>query len=392
MSESDPRDYRSLGDLLRDARQEKQVSLEQLNESTRISVRVLKALEQDDLEAAAGLVYVRGFVRTLALYYDLDPEWLGAKLDALAGETSRPVLPVDGDDDVIAGPVADPVPDEVPEDTGPKWEVESTRIRHVGAGSSPRVSRNLIYGLVAVLVLAIALVWWIGSNSGSGEGTTDGAPTASTELASLDEDPLPDTAEESLQLPPADGRTDPDPVQDSVEIPEAAATESEAVMPETEVARPDTETETGQERDDHSAAASARLPDTTEQDSPVKSSPEDPAPRRVVEVEDSVDSARTGLSSVLRPAESGAIPHMELRILADGPVEVTLSSDGARQEIRSMVQGEEWRLRGSDHFSLAVSDPAVVRLEIDGHARQLPLNWNGEEWILYPPRMDGGER
>jgi hypothetical protein len=98
MSDADPRDYRSLGDLLRDAREEKQVSFEQLNESTKISVRVLKALEQDDLEAASGVIYVRGFVRTLAGFYDLDPEWLGAKLDALADETSRPVLPVEDDD------------------------------------------------------------------------------------------------------------------------------------------------------------------------------------------------------------------------------------------------------------------------------------------------------
>ena len=51
------------------------------------------ALEKDDLEGASGPVYARGFVRTLANFYDLDPEWLDAKLDQLAGETSRPVLP-----------------------------------------------------------------------------------------------------------------------------------------------------------------------------------------------------------------------------------------------------------------------------------------------------------
>ena len=142
MSDSDPRDYRSLGDLLRDAREERKLGLEQVNEATRISVRVIQALETDDLEAASGLIYARGFVRTLALFYDLDPEWMGGKLDALAGETSRPVLPVDEEDDVIAGPVPDPVSEEPEQATGPKWEVESTRVRHVGAAAGPKPRRK----------------------------------------------------------------------------------------------------------------------------------------------------------------------------------------------------------------------------------------------------------
>ena len=66
MSDSDPRDYRSLGDLLRDAREERKLGYEQVNEATRISVRVIQALETDDLEGVSGPIYARGFVRTLA--------------------------------------------------------------------------------------------------------------------------------------------------------------------------------------------------------------------------------------------------------------------------------------------------------------------------------------
>jgi cytoskeleton protein RodZ len=397
MSDADPRDYRSLGDLLRDAREEKQVSFEQLNESTKISVRVLKALEQDDLEAASGVIYVRGFVRTLAGFYDLDPEWLGAKLDALAGETSRPVLPVEDDDDVIAGPVADPVSEEPPAETGPKWEVESTRIRHVGASSSPRVPRNLIYGLVAVLVLAIALAGLIGRDSGTGGGSAENASTARTETASLGEEPGPGVAENAFRPSSSEDpvEAEPDPVPEK--MPEAATDEPAAAVTRTESVPTETgtapaETRTGQVRIDQPATSSGQTPDTAAQGSPDDSPVADSAPRQMVAVEDPVGSAPTGLSSLDRPAEGEALPPMELRIIVDGPVEVTISSDGDNRQTKILKQGEEWRFRGSDHFTLAVTDPAVVRVEIDGRVRRPPVHWTGEEMVLWRPDTDGGDR
>jgi cytoskeleton protein RodZ len=408
MSDADPRDYRSLGDLLRDAREEKQVSFEQLNESTRISVRVLKALEQDDLEAASGIIYVRGFVRTLAAFYDLDPEWLGAKLDALAGETSRPVLPVDDEDDVIAGPVPDPVVEEVPVETGPKWEVESTRIRHVGAKSTPRVSRNLILGLVAVLILAIVLVLWMGFDRSTGGGRAENESTALTDPVYLEEWSGPGVAESASRQSSAEDRADADldPESDAVpaEIPEVGTHAADADMTRAETTPTEprsiptetesipAETSTSPVRDDQPAASSGPPLDTAERDAPDDSPSADPVPQRMVEVEDPVSGTSTGLSSVLRPAEDGALPPMELRILVDGPVEVTISSDGADRKTKMMNQGEEWRFRGSDHFTLAVTDPAVVSIEIDGRPRRLPLNWTGEEMALWRPETDGGDR
>jgi cytoskeleton protein RodZ len=373
MSDADPRDYRSLGDLLRDAREEKQVSFEQLNESTRISVRVLKALEQDDLEAASGIIYVRGFVRTLAAFYDLDPEWLGAKLDALAGETSRPVLPVDDEDDVIAGPVPDPVVEEVPVETGPKWEVESTRIRHVGAKSTPRVSRNLILGLVAVLILAIVLVLWMGFDRSTGGGRAENESTALTDPVYLE---VPEVGTHAADADMTRAETPPT-------EPRSIPTETESIP---------AETSTSPVRDDQPAASSGPPLDTAERDAPDDSPSADPVPQRMVEAEDPVSGTSTGLASVLRPAEDGALPPMELRILVDGPVEVTISSDGADRKTKMMNQGEEWRFRGSDHFTLAVTDPAVVSIEIDGRPRRLPLNWTGEEMALWRPETDGGDR
>lgn len=394
MSDNDPRDYRTLGDLLRDARKERKLDLEQVNEATKISVRVLEALEKDDLDGASGAVYARGFVRTLARFYDLDPEWLGAKLDQLAGETSRPVLPVEDDEGVIAGPVDDPVVEEDQADLAPKWEVESTRVRKVGGSSGAKVPRNLIYGMVAVLVVAIVLVVWMGR--GSDRSTDQGSqrtPAAVGELASSDEDPAPARSTEPPAKEQGGSSQTADPQQDT-----SIGEESGEAMPDT-VAVEEAPTEVVVENIPDSPID--RVPQEVQRrdPEPLPTRPDpDPEPEPVVAatptqemIESSEDEAPSegGLPSVLRPAGDSPGVSMALRVIADSPVEVTLSSDGSRSEVRFLQTGQEWVMEGRDHFSLAVSDPSAIRLEMDGRSRSVPSSWNGDEWILYPPRGDG---
>jgi|GEM_PF-3507461 len=446
MSESDPRDYRSLGDLLRDAREERKLGLDQVNEATRISQRVIQALETDDLEAASGLIYARGFVRTLALYYDLDPEWLGGKLDALAGETSRPVAPVDDEDDVIAGPVPDPVSAEPEQPTGPKWEVESTRVRHVGAAAGPKIPRNLVWGLVAVVVVLIAFVWLVGGGKGEDPPARESLSLTTPvepELAgdrpaaarfdaaaarSSDIDPGRGAAQETVapvetidtaqadggaaqvagvvgeQVADDEGSEDEErsneaggsgdaeaievasldnvvltershrpaqsPLQSPMQRPTEVPTE---VLTEVPTERP-TESPASEPATDDSGAELTDTPARQEQSTP-DSPPEE-------EVDNSGASSR--LSSVLRPTGRGRSAPMELKILADGPVQVTLSSDGGSARTRSLVAGQVWTMEGHDHFSLAVSDPSRVSLQVDSAPRSLPASWSGAEWIVYP--------
>lgn len=399
MSDNDPRDYRTLGDLLRDAREERKLDHEQVNEATKISPRVLEALEKDDLEGASGAVYARGFVRTLAKFYDLDPEWLGAKLDQLAGETSRPVLPVEDDDGVIAGPVGDPVVEEKAAETAPKWEVESTRVRKVGSTGGTKVPRNLIYGMVAVLVVAIVLVVWMGR--GNDRGTDQGSqrtPAAVGELASNDEDPAPgrpaesgptETGDAGLSAQAAD--LQPDTTGDE----EVAGSAADTVIVEeapTEVVVediPDSPIDRAPQelaRRDPEPLPTRPAPEPepeVEQSTPVETTQE------MVESREDESPREGGLPSVLRPAGDSPGVSMALRVIADSAVEVTLSSDGARSEVRFLQAGQEWVMEGRDHFSLAVSDPSAIRLEMDGRPRSVPASWNGDEWILYPPRGDG---
>lgn len=412
MTESDPRDYRSLGDLLRDARAERKLTLEQVNESTRISVRVLRALEQDDLEAASGPIYARGFVRTLAKFYDLDPEWLGAKLDQLAGETSRPVLPVDDEGEIIAGPLADPVVEEQAPPTGPKWEVESTRVRRVGASNTGRgIPRNVvIYGLVIVLVVASALVWWLGRGSSSPEdrgarapATRDAGLQVATELpesvvtetandddagtspAFVVEDPsgrptalgsvldeprmkprpaqTADGSSTASPTPPAEGQPVRTPVKAATGSSDVAAAGEESTPERTDIAKTPTEEQTP-------PASETSTPDRTATGQPVAEVPS-PDPDEDGASGDAAADAADDLVS-RRPQREATRDSV-----AAGDVDPAADSG-----LLSVVRPAAPSASASMELVVRAAGPVQVTLSADGEAAQTRRLVAGETWAL----------
>jgi cytoskeleton protein RodZ len=64
----------AIGQSLRDARTARNLSLEQAAQDTRISIRFLEALEEEDFTALPAPVYVRGFLRSYANYLGIDPQ------------------------------------------------------------------------------------------------------------------------------------------------------------------------------------------------------------------------------------------------------------------------------------------------------------------------------
>jgi len=69
----------SFGENLRREREVRGITLAQLAEATKISLRYLTALEQDQFDQLPGGVFNRGFVRAVARYLGLDErEWVGA--------------------------------------------------------------------------------------------------------------------------------------------------------------------------------------------------------------------------------------------------------------------------------------------------------------------------
>ena len=118
---------RTLGELLRAAREGAGRSVDDVSAATRIRATLVRDLEADDLASSGGAVYSRGHVKAIARALDVDSAPLVAQHDRQAGVSapppSRPV-PVPSP---RAGSAALPVP--VPVETGrrnPRWLVAGT--------------------------------------------------------------------------------------------------------------------------------------------------------------------------------------------------------------------------------------------------------------------------
>jgi cytoskeletal protein RodZ len=62
------------GARIRQAREQRGISLRQIAETTKISVSVLEALERNDISRLPGGIFSRGFVRSYAVEIGVDPE------------------------------------------------------------------------------------------------------------------------------------------------------------------------------------------------------------------------------------------------------------------------------------------------------------------------------
>src|SRR5215510_9477380 len=91
------------GSKLREARERKGVSLRQIANRTKISIRVLEALERNDISRLPGGIFSRAFVRAYAGEVGLDPE-----------ETIQEFVAQFPHDSVIAGhSTSDPIEDNL---------------------------------------------------------------------------------------------------------------------------------------------------------------------------------------------------------------------------------------------------------------------------------------
>lgn len=122
----------SFGDYLREQREAREISLDQLSAKTRIQKKFLSALEKNQYEQLPGLVFVRGFIRLYAKELGLDPEQTLQKFEEYLRE-SKPVL---------SGPKSGPIPQK------------------------PRLVPYLLIagGTLAMIGLVVSLVWSIRQN------------------------------------------------------------------------------------------------------------------------------------------------------------------------------------------------------------------------------------
>ena len=80
------------GKMLREAREDKGWTLAMVEDATKIRIRYLEALENENYSIIPGVVYIKGFLRTYAKHLGLDPENVVALYKAAMTDEAAPAL------------------------------------------------------------------------------------------------------------------------------------------------------------------------------------------------------------------------------------------------------------------------------------------------------------
>jgi helix-turn-helix protein len=135
-----------VGPILREARNRRKVDLSTVEAATRIRVRFLRAIENEEWDVLPGGVYTRGFIRTYAAYLGLDGE-------RLADDFRREV-----EGTAAREPSAELAPVAASAATG-------------AADGRRTLPRAGLLAAVAVVAVAILVVVLLPGGGGSGRGT-----------------------------------------------------------------------------------------------------------------------------------------------------------------------------------------------------------------------------
>lgn len=150
----------SFGSWLRSQREVRRVDLETIAQSSKINIRYLKSLEDDRFDLLPASIFVRGFLREYARVVGLDPhEVLNFYLSASGGGDYERAMESGG-----------------------------------AAASTWPVGRTLA-GLIGLVAVAAAVVWFTASNEDPGEEVETMAPPVTEAAPELPlPEPLPDRA------------------------------------------------------------------------------------------------------------------------------------------------------------------------------------------------------
>jgi hypothetical protein len=130
-----------VGTILRKARNRRKVELSEVEAATRIRLRYLRAIEDEEWDVLPGGFYTRGFIRTYAAFLGLDGERLADQYRESVEKWSRT----------------------------PAERVAATKPESVDRGSQ-RFGRVPTAALAILAVLAVAVIAVVAIPSGGGEG------------------------------------------------------------------------------------------------------------------------------------------------------------------------------------------------------------------------------
>ena len=168
-----------LGQILNQARENKDLTLEEVYEKTRINVHFLEALENGDYDAFPSPTHARGFLRNYARFLGLDPEPLLVRYRQNQNYHQQ----TNGHQKQAVEPPAEGIP--LPEiDEQPFFDPVNVEV-DLGSRRDPESAVRLV--IIAALIIALALVGnrflpLIFNNDDGSEAITEGISSVVQDL------------------------------------------------------------------------------------------------------------------------------------------------------------------------------------------------------------------
>ena len=121
----------TIGEILKRSREAKNLTIEAVNRETKISVAVIHALEQDDMDSFASETYLKGFLKNYAIFLNLDPNQMWNMLSRQRGT--------------------------VPDGQGTFWDIEEA-VREEKL-KSPRIVQRIIVPLLIIVIVLLVFLY-----------------------------------------------------------------------------------------------------------------------------------------------------------------------------------------------------------------------------------------
>jgi cytoskeletal protein RodZ len=144
----------TIGEILKRTRESRNLTVEQVNRDTKISVNVLRWLEQDDLDSFSSETYLKGFLKNYARYLELDPDQMWSMLSRQRGRA--------------------------PDGKGTFWDIEEA-VREEKL-KSPKILQRFVLPILIVVIIVLAALFILErrkqANSGGDVGAAGGSETS----------------------------------------------------------------------------------------------------------------------------------------------------------------------------------------------------------------------
>jgi len=351
----------SLGEFLKQGREDAGLTLEDLAQRTRIRIENLEALEREDLDALPTDIYVRGFVKLVCRELGLAPE------DGLVRYQSIRSA---------AGPADEIIWSEEREVAEPGWLERALK----DPERVVRVAASTVkWGGLGVGVVLVALAVWAGLKAFRGDGDPSSAPAIAAEA------PKPEVAR--VEAPPAPEKPDDGPKERSapqepvktqlVKTPKEPRAPVELALAEPEIPerRPAGTIEAG---DPVAAAAAEAAKEEMARVEAAKARAAKPEPTK------SRSQAPRTSPPAVRPARGGDRLVLVVEALRPVHVEVLLDGIGAPRS-QTLAAGEAKTWKADSLFLLSATDGGAVRVTLDGVDLGVPGH-DGEPLLNSPVR------